>query len=58
MPEIIGCKSVCEKCEEADICPMKGQFDQTFEEKLSDISVNGEPLLSKYREIKKRLTRK
>lgn len=31
MSEIIGCKGVCEKCEVAEICPMKGEFDQAFE---------------------------
>lgn len=55
MAKIFGCKGVCEKCEVADICPMKGELDQAFEKRLSGVSIGGEPILKKYLELKEKL---
>lgn len=55
MAEIFGCKGVCEKCEASDVCPMKGEFEKKFQQKISGIQVAGKSLLDSYLNLVGRL---
>lgn len=55
MAEIFGCKGVCEKCEVSDVCPMKGEFEKEFQQKISGVKIAGKPLLDSYFDLVERL---